>query len=310
VSKEEEDRYMKRLLLLGGLGIGALLLAAVLSSCGSSQSNLSQLKSISGPLPSSLDKYFPPQAQSPVWLIEMFNLSGPFEGIGVSLGEQDMPATKNNFNAFKAQWTKMSIMVPEWTSLFPMQPVTDLGTAINGGDPAKIGQAMTKVGDACTACHIVNQVKAYDKYHWKNFDDVKVTDPVTGQSMKWVDYMTALGGSFDGMTVDLQEGKLANAQKNFQDFNARYTTLGTDGCKQCHVDPTTGKEIPRAYYVDAGSHALVGQLGKALQVTPDPNAIAQLAGAIGNNICLNCHLVHIPAQNTKDQWSTFSNLYK
>jgi hypothetical protein len=46
---------------------------------------------------------------------------------------------------------------------------------------------------------------------------------------------------------------------------------------------------------------VVAQLGQAVSgPSPDPNAIGQLAGGIGNEIYLECHLVHLPAQNAKD----------
>ncbi len=232
----------------------------------------------------------------------MFALDGPFVGIGVNLQENDLPGAKQNFEAFKAEWTKLSGMVPEWKDRFPMGPVDALGQALNAGDPAKVGQAMGQVGEACDSCHLVNQIKAHQRYHWKDFDGVKVADPVSNQSMKWGDYMFALAGSFSAIGTDLQEGKIDNALKNFQAFNSRYQKLA-DGCKNCH-------DTPRAYYVDGKSQAVVDQLGQALQGKPDPQKVGQLLGAIGNDICMDCHLVHMPAQNRKDQWQTLSDVLK
>jgi hypothetical protein len=274
-------------------------------------SQLNQLKQIAGPPPTSLDQYFPPNAPAPVFLIEMFNLAGPFEGIGVNLQEQDMTNVKASFQAFQAEYNKVSKMVPEWTSLFPADPVTALGTAIDSGNPAQIGPAMGGVGKVCSDCHLVNQVKVEQKYSWKNFDSVTVTNPVTHQDQKWVDYMTTMAGGFDGATVDLQEGKLDAARADFQAFQTEYTALAQNGCKQCHSDPVTKQEIPRKYYVDADSMALIAQLGTALNANPpDAKAIGNLAGAVGNSICLNCHLVHLPAQTAKSQWDQFSNILK
>jgi hypothetical protein len=57
--------------------------------------------------------------------------------------------------------------------------------------------------------------------------------------------------------------------------------------------------------------ALISQMGQALAANPpDAAAIGNLSGAIGNSICLNCHLVHLPAQNTKDNWETFKDILK
>jgi cytochrome c556 len=273
--------------------------------------NLDALKQLAGPPPSSLDQYFPPKAPAPLYLIEMFTLAGPFEGIGVDLQEGDMANVKLNYQAFVTEYAKISKMVLEWTSQFPQAPLDALGAAINSGNPAQIGQAMGGVGNVCSSCHLVNQVKVQQQYHWKNFDDVKVTDPISGKSLAWVDYMTAMGGAFEGSIVDLQEGQLDNARKNFQAFTTQYKALATDGCKQCHSDPVTGKEIPRQYYVDAASMALIDQMGQALSATPpDATAVGNLNGAIGNSLCLGCHLVHLPAQVAKDSWSQNSALFK
>jgi cytochrome c556 len=314
--------------------VGIIAIMAVMSACTSSpatvtatttitapvvtvtatpppNTDLAKLKQLAGPPPASLDQYFPPKAPAPLYLIEMFTLAGPFEGIGVNLQEGDMANAKLNFQAFNTEYAKISKMVPEWTSQFPQAPVDALGAAINGGNPAQIGPAMGNVGNICSSCHLVNQVKVEQQYHWKNFDDVKVKDPVRGNSLAWADYMTALGGTFEGSLVDLQEGNLDNARKNFQAFSAQFKTMATDGCKQCHSDPATGKEIPRQYYVDPASQALIDQMGQALAKTPpDAATITNLSGAIGNAICLNCHLVHLPGQVAKDSWSQNSALFK
>jgi len=303
---------MKKLSFIAGLVIITLfLLVLAVASCSSNQqSKLDQLKQIAGPPPASLDQYFPPKATAPVWLIEMFNLAGPMEGIGVDLQEQDAAGMKANFQAFKAQYDKMSKMVPEWTSRFPQDPVTALGKAVDSGNPAQIGPALGQVGEVCSSCHLLYEVKVQQKYHWKNFDDVKVTNPVTKQEMKWGDYMTAMAGAYSGIAVDLQEGQLDNARKNFQAFSAQFKTLATDGCKQCHVDPS-GKEIPRAYFVDQGVMSQIDKLGQALAApTPDPKAIGDLSGFIGNESCVKCHFVHLPAQTAKDTWEQFKDILK
>jgi hypothetical protein len=312
----------KKFIVIGIIGLTILVLT--LAACSSNTTQVAKLTAdnaaltkqnqalinLIAPPPASLDNFYPPKAQAPVWLIEMFNLAGPFEGIGVNLQENDMAGAKASFQAFQAQYTKMSTMVPEWTSRFPAAPVTALGQAINSGDPAKIGQAMGPVGQVCGDCHTLDQVKVEQKYHWKNFDDVKVTNPVTKQSMNWTDYMTAMGGAYEGALTDLQAGKVVNARQNFQAFQAEFTALAQDGCKQCHQDQT-GKEIPRKYFVDSDSMALINQMGQALTANrPDAAAIGNLSGAIGNAICLNCHLVHLPAQNTKDLWTLYGQIVK
>ncbi|MEI6875591.1 MAG: hypothetical protein WCL50_10750 [Spirochaetota bacterium] len=170
--------------------------------------------------------------------------------------------------------------------------------------PAQIGPAMGAVGGVCGSCHLAFQVKVQQQYHWKNFDDVKLANPVTGQTQKLADYMTVMAGAFDGVMVDLQEGQVQNARGNFQTFSAQFQALGKDACVQCHVNP-------RRYYVDGESMALVASFGDALSADkPDMSAVGALNQVIGNSICFNCHLVHMPAQIAKDSWETFADILK
>ena len=104
------------------------------------------LKEIAGPLPASLDQFFPPQAPAPVFLFEMFALTGPFEGIIVDLQQGDKTGMQANYEAFASQYQKLAGMVPEWTERYPMEPVEALGEALATGDPAQIGLAIGGVG--------------------------------------------------------------------------------------------------------------------------------------------------------------------
>jgi hypothetical protein len=318
---------MKKPYLVAGLAFGAgvaVILGLAACNSGPSQADLDklkadnqqltaanqkltadnlQLKILGGPPPASLDQYFPPKAPAPVYLIEMFTLAGPMESIGADLQKQDIAGAKTHFQAFKAQYDKVAKMVPEWTSRFPEAPITALGAAIDSGDPAKIGPAMGGIGQVCGDCHLVYQVKVQQKYHWIDFDNIKVNDPVSKTALSFGDYMVAMTGSFGG--------SLGGSTQAFQAFTAQYNALAADSCKQCHTDPVTGKEIPRKYFVDADSMALIDQLGKAVSANPpDAAAIGNLSGAIGNEICLKCHLVHLQAQNAKDIWAKFGDLYK
>ncbi|MBI2836150.1 MAG: hypothetical protein HYX85_00450, partial [Chloroflexi bacterium] len=210
---------------------------------------------------------------------------------------------KANFQAFKAQYQKMSGMVPEWKDLFPMKPVDDLGTAIDSGDPAKIGAAFGPVGGVCGNCHVRNLVKAQQKYHWPSFDAVSIANPLGGPALGWKDYMFQMSGTFSGIGNDLRQGQLENARKDFQAFSATFKGL-PNGCKACHA-------TPRTYFVDASVVALVDELGKALEAqTPDAKKIGELSGAIGNESCMKCHLVHFPAPNTKARWEQFADALK
>jgi len=303
---------MKKVLFVICGAIGVFVLVLVAGFAPSVQPEVDKLKEIAGPPPASLDNLFPPKAAAPIYLLEMLNLSGPFAGIGVDLQEKDIPGVKANYQAFKAQYDKVAGMVPEWKSLIPKEPIDALGQAIDSGDPAKVGPAMEKAAEVCSSCHLVNMVKVQQKYHWPNFDDVKLTDPVTSQSLAFVDYMKVMEGAYSGIATDLQEGQLDNARKNFEAFNARFKALAlsTGGCatKGCH-DAQPFK--PRAYFVDDSIQATVDQLGKELaSPTPDAQTVQQLSGAIGMESCLKCHWVHLPAQMSKDTWETYKDILK
>jgi len=304
---------MKKLIYVTGIFLVMSLLVLGISSCSgggeleAENARLAEenalLKEIAGPLPASLDQYFPPAAPAPVWLLEMFALAGPFEGIGIDLAQGDIEGAMANYNAFKAQYTKMSEMGPEWKDKFPSEPVDALGEALASGDPGKVGPAMGAVGGVCGACHSLNQVKAFQKYHWGDFDAIEIKDPVSGENLGWRDYMFALAGSFGGITNDLAQGQNDNAVANFEAFDARFDALGSS-CFSCHSSE-------RTYFVDATVQGMIDQLGEAVSApNPDMAAIGGLAGGIGNESCFKCHLVHIPAQNTKHKWETFEDLFK
>ncbi|OGO23602.1 MAG: hypothetical protein A2144_14315 [Chloroflexi bacterium RBG_16_50_9] len=306
---------MKRVLLIV-VGILALLSANVLVACTSQQPDQATqaeltrlreqnkvLKELAGPLPASLDNYFPPKAPAPVWLFEMFALEGAMSGIMGDLQQGDIAGVEANYQAFKGQYEKISGMVPEWQGFFPMEPVENLGKAINSGDPSKIGPAFGPVGEVCGNCHIRNMVKAHQKYHWPSFDTVKLTNPLSNQAVSWKDYMFQLSGTFSGIGNDLRQGQLENARNNFQAFSATFKNL-PQGCAACHT-------TPRAYFVDPSVQALVDQLGRELAAAnPDAKKVEELSGAIGNESCMNCHLVHFPAPNTKARWERFSDIFK
>jgi cytochrome c556 len=292
------------------LGAAALLVLGVALAGWSVQAAVRyNARDLAGPPPSSLDRYFPPIAPAPLYLVDMFNLAGPFEAIGVHTQEGDMQFVKPSFEAFKTQYDTVSKLVPEWRKSFPDDVVKNLGDAVNSGNPARIGRAMGAVGQVCSDCHLVYQVKVQQKYHWRDFDSVRIIEPIHSDNLSFGDYMTLMAGAFEGAIADFQVGLSEKAGANFDAFQKEFKTLADDACKQCHTDPVTGQPIPRNYYVDAGSMALVGNLGQAI-TSSNATGVTQWSGAIGNSICFNCHLVHMPAQNAKDIWEQFDKILK
>ncbi len=311
----------KRKLIWVGIVSLVVILGIILTGCGEDLSprvtelegqveeledENAALKEFAGPLPASLDEYFPPQAQGPVYLFEMFALEGPFGGIMGDLQQGDMEGVTANFQAFKEQYEKIADLVPEWTALFPMDPVNALGDALQSGDPSKVGPAMGEVGAVCGNCHLRNMVKVQQKYHWPDFHDIEIENPLSGETENFMDYMFAISGTFGAIANDLQQGQLDNARNDFQAFDILFDTLAEKGCSDtaCHGDS------PRTYFVDQSVLGMIGQLGQVLNAdSPDPVAVAELSGGIGNESCIKCHMVHVPSALGKERLELFEELF-
>jgi hypothetical protein len=234
----------------------------------------------------------------------MFAMEAPLGGMMGDLLQGDMEGVTANYAAFKAQYQKLSTMVPEWTELFPMEPVDALGVALQSGDPAQVGPAMGAVGAVCGNCHVRNMIKVQQKYHWPDFTGVTVSNPLTGADDNWIDYIFGMAGAFGAIANDLQQGQLDNARNDYQAFAALFAALPENGCSACH-------STPRTYFVDQSVLDLVDQLGTALNAhAPDPALIGQLSAAIGNESCMKCHLVHVPSALGKARLELFEELFE
>ena len=256
---------------------------------------------LAAPPPASLDAFFPPNAEGPVYLFRMFGMAASFTGITVDLFENDMENATANFEAFKAQYLEVSKLIPEWEDKFPVGPVDELGSALNTGDPDQVMAAMGNVGKVCHTCHIVNMVKVQQKYHWKDFEAIKVQDPLTNQEVDYPQFMRLLNASFTGIGVDVAQGQQENAQTQFEGFNARFQTL-KESCKECHSSPRTAM-------VDKSVQARIDGLGQILREMPlDPNAVGEVNNAIGAKSCFECHLIHLPAAYAKERWEHWEEI--
>jgi hypothetical protein len=259
------------------------------------------LREMAGPLPASLDNFYPPLTQAPVYLLDMFAIATPLEGIGADLYENDMAGARENFEAFKSAYQKTAGMVDEWKEKFPMAPLDTLDQALKIGDIARIGPAMAKIGDVCSACHLMNQTKAYQKYHWPDFGMLSLTDPVSGGDLSWHEFMMGMSGNYSAISTSLQQDQLENARGNFQAFSLRFKSMA-EGCFGCH-------ETPRTSFTDASVQDMIKELGIALDHSvPDADRIEKLNMAIGNEGCLKCHYVHMPAVFARQQWKHFEEV--
>lgn len=254
-------------------------------------------KALLGPPPSVLDAMYPPQTEIPVYQMQMMEMAVPMSGILVNLLENDMENVMPNFEFFKAKYTELSKVVPEWEDQFPMGQVEELGEALSSVDQGQVMASFEKVGQVCHDCHVANMVKVQQKYYWLDFNGVEITDPLTNEYINFPKLMQNFDLSFVGMMVDLQEGQLENALKHFEGFNARFQTL-KDTCGDCHGT------IERKYYVDDEIQGMIDNLGQAIKNPASLNQeqMQELMMGIGMESCTKCHLVHIPAAYTKYRW--------
>jgi len=123
-----------------------------------------------------------------------------------------------------------------------------------------------------------------------------VVDPLMKKKVGYVQITQFLDMSFTGITVDLQQGQIENARQNFQAFKARFEAL-KETCMNCH-------DTKRYFYIGDDVDRLIKKLGKAVNAkSVDPRQIEKFSIAIGNESCLKCHLVHVPAAYAMHQWA-------
>jgi len=246
-------------------------------------------------LPSSLDAFYPPQANRPLFTMKMLEMDFPFTGIVVDVLEGDIEKAQENFERFKSLYMELSKLIPEWEYKFRIEPVHDLGEALQTGNIGTIMGAMENVGTVCHDCHVPNMVKVQQKYHWPDFDMITVQDPLTDEILDFTMFMRYLDVNFTGIFLNLERGNIENAQRYFRGFTAYFETL-KESCQGCH-------DTERMYYVDESIQSKIQKLGQTLdEPTINPQAVMGLAMDIGMQSCHKCHLVHLPATYAKKEW--------
>jgi hypothetical protein len=260
-----------------------------------------ELKSLANPPPGSLDSLYPPNAEAPIYLFKMFEMSTPLAGIAIDMFEEDLEHARTNFERFKTQYGDISKLVPEWENEYPMEPIDELGESFEAGEQGKVMAAFEKVGKVCHDCHITNMIKVQQKYHWGDFSELIVMDPLTKEDVKFNQFMWNLEMSIVGVSVDIEQGQVENALKHFETFNERFQEL-RETCYFCH-------ETEREYFVDQKVQILMDKVGMTLKAdSPDPKLIGKLLEGIGAESCFKCHLVHLPAAFTKIRWENLESI--
>lgn len=240
------------------------------------------------PLPESLDKLYPPNADGPTWLLAMLGMGTSFSGMITDFTEGDFANAEQGYSDFRAQYGKLSQLVPEWAGSCPPAPMDALGPVLKSRDPAKFMPAVERALEVCHSCHVENMTRVQQKYHWDDFGIMTLTDPVSKGDVKFTAFMHMLDGDLSGLQVDLAQGQVDQARQHAFGLAARYQAL-RDACTACH-------DSERSYYVDARITGMIDDLGEALSSTAvDRSSVQKLVQGIGMESCHKCHLVHGPA---------------
>ncbi len=257
----------------------------------------SALKEELAPPPSSLDAMYPPKTKQPVYQLRMMEMEIPMAGVLVDLFENDTENAITNFENFKKMYGEVAKLVPEWENKYPLAPVEDLGKALQSGEQEKVMAAFQDLGKVCMDCHLETMAKVQHRYYWMDFREIKATDPLTATEVDFPAYMQFLSSSFLGIGVNLQEGQVKNALKQFEGFDARFQVF-KDTCGDCHGTSE------RKYYVDESVQAEIDKLGQALRdpTSLNPEQVQGSIMAIGMESCGKCHLGHVPAALAKMRW--------
>ena len=266
---------------------------------GQEGSGASKMEQIPSPFPH-LDKFYPPQAQAPVLLIEMLKLAMFYHSVGYDAVQNDWKNAQRGFENFKEQIIKLSGMIPKWKQYFKMDVVEELGRAVAQKNVSAIMEVRNKKigGGICGKCHSEYRTQVWFRYHWKDFGKIMVVDPVSQKNFRYFIFMTMVAESFEGIKIDTLQNQPANAVKAFKAFTARVGAL-KKVCRECH-DPKQGE---MRYFVSSDVMGIIDQLGVELsKTTPTHEKVEGLFMGIGIAMCYKCHQVHGPAATVQKFW--------
>lgn len=246
-------------------------------------------------LPSSLDGQYQgsvPETMSSPYLFEMLKMTGFFEGIAINVQEGDIVNARNSFDQFSGEYDNMSTLVPEWRSYFNHNLVDKLGKDLYAENVAVdvVMQDIGNVGVSCDRCHGNVWPQVWAKYYWRDFDTINVSTPMG--NMTWPNAMQIKAAGFDGVVVNLEEGKRTEAYNSWQLYKTMILNF-KDACKNCHT-------TPRYYFVSDDVLAKVDQMGADIAGNVAVDTIVLEQQQLGDN-CHRCHVIHQPTQRMKDK---------
>lgn len=278
---------MSKLVMGGGL-LCVLSLLAFGIAIEATAANPIAAGSDQEPLPASLAAWYPPQQEMPLFYLHMHDLEMAQAAVINDVLQGDIANAKAGFERFAAAYHKIGEMVPEWKHYLDTGALEAMKAAMAGGDQGAFMGSLERMGKSCEECHHANMPRVAMNYRWPRVERTPITDPVTGQSLKFKQFKQMMSLSFTGIATDLSQGQMENALKNYDAFAARFGKL-EGSCTDCHT-------TDRRYYVDEEMAAVVEELGTVLKSgTGTPDQVKGLMMQIGQETCAKCHMVHVPA---------------
>lgn len=246
--------------------------------------------------PASLDQFYPPVADGPLYMFRMMDLNNLFVGVINDVMTNDLENAMAGLENFRKEYADISNLIPEWKDYYPAEPLEIFSQAARAGDPGQLMPAVEELGKVCHRCHVSTMTPVKYKYHWGDFASIAMEDPFRGGSMDYKALMQYLNAGLAGIGNELSQDQAQGAMGQYQVFNVAFQLMkGT--CRQCH-------QLEREYYVDQGVQTMIDRLGVVLSSTEiNRDEVGDYIAAIGTESCFNCHLVHLPASLTKDGWS-------
>jgi hypothetical protein len=112
-----------------------------------------------------------------------------------------------------------------------------LEKALDSRDYGKIDPAIRGVGKTCAECHQEHRLEVWYKYHWKDFETIKIPDPVSNKLLGFIEYMFGLHHSYSAANTYLSEekagGKFNKTIEALYDLQKRVEALNV-GCRNVH----------------------------------------------------------------------------
>lgn len=234
--------------------------------------------------PKSLDKYFPPATEQPVFLYNMYQASTSFTGMLANIKQNDWKNAEKWAKSLKEAYLKVGKMVPEWDKKLRKKEINKLVEAVRNKDMNSIKKYANAVGQSCSNCHKYYMVPVKIKYHFPSVELLSFEDPVSGNEYGIEDYMKKMTNDYKLAKVFASDGKYKNALRASQNFVERFKGL-TQSCSECH----TNKVVEDVYFGKETENLLKKVISSAKK--KDTKGLISSLNQVGG-VCYKCHNVH------------------